>query len=120
MTTEKRTSERLAFAKGDEVRVVLEPVSGRVRLEARILNVSRGGIGLAADRNEKLNLDRESQLRLLDIDAGTGLLCLQGQEVRVKWVLDYEPLQNLGIGCEFVNIHDDCLQEIEALFDKDL
>ena len=119
MTVEKRVSERFVFSRKQENRVVLEAGEGKGTVEARILNVSRGGLGLAAERSELFELDSKSKIRLRDIDAETGLHCLQGQEVRIKWVLDYEPLQNLGIGCEFVDLSGDCLQEIDALFDKD-
>jgi hypothetical protein len=40
---------------------------------------------------------------------------LKGEKVKIKWILNYEPLENLGIGCEFVGLREECLHQLNAL-----
>ena len=76
-----------------------------------------GGIGLAAERSEREKVKEEVELLLMNVSGESGLACLTGQKVRIKWILNYEPLNNLGIGCEFINLNKECKEEINALFE---
>lgn len=115
MTTEKRAYKRFVFSKGTEVKATLIMAGGHGTVEAKILNISKGGLGLAARKIERDKFGEESEMSLLGISGGDGLICLKGQKVKIKWVLNYEPLENLGIGCEFVNLNSDCIEEIDYL-----
>lgn len=116
MKNENRASRRFVFAKDSEIRAVLVPVEGGGQVDVKILNISHGGLGMAAGKNNREKLVGERQLFLQSITDGTGLASLKGQTIEIKWVLHYEPLENLGVGCEFVNIDEDCIEEIDALF----
>lgn len=116
MTTEKRLYKRYAFPKDSDITATLIPVEGDGKIEARILNVSQGGIGLAADKKMNGKLSEEAELFVENITGKDKLPCLNGQLIRIKWVINYEPLNNFGVGCEFVNLRDECLDELKALF----
>jgi c-di-GMP-binding flagellar brake protein YcgR len=119
MTIEKRMFRRFVFSKENEIKATLVSIGGNNTLEARVLNVSKGGMGLALGKNEQEKLGEDLELLLESVTAGSGLPCLAGQTVKIKWILDYEPLANLGIGCEFVNMNKECIEAIEALFVKE-
>ena len=116
MTIEKRAHKRFAFPKKSKITATLISSEGKKAVEAVILNVSKGGVGLAAEKQTENILQEEIELFIESVAAGAGLPCLKGQRVRVKWVLDYDQLENLGVGCEFVDLKEDCQQELEALF----
>lgn len=116
MNKEKRAFKRLAFSKDSEIKAILVSLEGESEVTAKVLNVSQGGIGLAAERSEREKIKEEVEFLLETVSGGTGLPCLAGQKVRIKWILNYEPLDNLGIGCEFVNLNAECIAEINALF----
>ncbi len=116
MDRDKRAFRRLAFPKDSEIKAILVALEGEAEIKAKILNVSQGGIGLAAERSEREKIKEEVEFLLDSVSGGTGLPCLSGQKVKIKWILNYEPLNNLGIGCEFVNLNEECIAEINALF----
>ncbi len=116
MNEEKRNYKRLAFPKDNAVNATLVPLDGEREIKARILNVSQGGIGLAAERSERDKITEDVEFLVEAVSGKAGLLCLNGKIVKVKWILNYEPLDNLGVGCEFVNLNDECIDQINALF----
>ena len=116
MNKEKRAFRRLAFPKDSEINATLVTMEGDSEIKAKILNVSQGGIGLAAERSEREKIEEEVEFLVESVSSGTGVPCLAGQKVRIKWILNYEQLDNLGIGCEFVNLNEECIAEINALF----
>lgn len=116
MDSEKRQFKRFVFPKSSRIRATLVPMSGEGTVEATILNVSQGGVGLAADKRINGMVSEEIEMLFQSVTEGTGLPCLKGEKVKIKWILNYEPLDNLGIGCEFVCLKDECLQQLNALF----
>lgn len=116
MTVENRKHKRFAFPKSSRIRATLMPISGGKSVEATILNVSQGGVGLAADKRINGIVAEDKEMFFQNVTEGTGLPCLKGEKVRIKWILNYEPLENLGIGCEFVGLKEECLSQLNALF----
>lgn len=116
MSVEKRAHKRFAFSKGSDIRARLVDPDGQGTIETKVLNVSRGGLGLAAGKNAQQNLAAEANMLLEDITGETVLTCLKGHMVQIKWVLDYAPLENLGIGCEFIDLTNECVETLEELF----
>lgn len=116
MTNEKRAFQRLAFSKSSEINAVLVKVGSDEQVEVKVLNVSQGGMGFAAQRSSREKIAEETEFRLERITNGTGLPCLKGQMLKVKWVLNYDQLDNLGVGCEFVDLPENCREEIHSLF----
>lgn len=116
MSIEKRAFPRLAFPKDREVVATLVQVDGTNEVRAKILNVSQGGIGLAAEKSVSAALGEEIEFLLRSVSGDSGIPSLNGQKVKVKWILDYEPLNNVGVGCEFVGLQKRCIEEINALF----
>ncbi len=115
MDAENRRFERYAFPADRKICASLILPNGGGSVEARILNISEGGLGLAAERDNLENLEKDIELHLESLTGETGFACLLGKTLKVKWILDYEPLDNLGIGCEFINLDEAGQVEIKNL-----
>jgi hypothetical protein len=119
MGKEKRRFERYVFPNNDRIIALLATDNGGGNIKARILNISQGGLGLVVERTKIDSLKEEAVLSIKEI-AGKGLMTgLEGHSVKVKWILDYEPLNNLAIGCEFIDLNEECRLEIDTLLIPD-
>jgi len=119
MAAEKRKFERYVLPNDDNITALLAFDNGNKSFEARVLNISQGGLGLAVNRTKIDIVTKESVLFLKEIKGEKRITRLSGHSIIVKWVLDYEPLNNLAIGCEFITLNNACRQEIEALLRND-
>lgn len=115
MSSEKRRFERYVFHNDERIIVVLTLDNGGETVEARVLNISQGGLGLVIERTRILSLKEKTILFLKEVDGNRRIAGLAGHSVKVKWILDYKPLNNLAIGCEFIDLNDKCRLEIDTL-----
>lgn len=118
MSSDKRKFPRYAFPKENEIHAQLALPNGGGLFKARLLNISLGGVGLAAEKSLVAvfeNLKENSELELQSITGDSALSNLAGQKMLVRWILNYDPLENLGLGCEFVGLNKECQKAINAL-----
>jgi c-di-GMP-binding flagellar brake protein YcgR len=117
MVDEKRAFDRLVFSPEQKVKVTLKPENGEnTTVIARVLNISQGGLGFAIAKNQNTTLTEEAALILQTITGDEQLHCLKGQTVKVKWILNSEIFEHIGVGCEFVELSSECFECIEKLF----
>ena len=112
---EKRKFSRYVFQNNERMIALLALNSGSGTVEARILNISQGGLGLVIERGNIDNLKVETILFLKEVTGKVRVSGLKGHSLKVKWILDYKPLNNLAIGCEFIDLNEQCRLEIDAL-----
>jgi hypothetical protein len=111
MTDEKRAYDRLVFPAEKKVQVTFVSADDNdILLSARVLNISQGGLGLAAVKSQDFMQMEENELILQSITGEEKLHCLKGQAVRVKWILNSEIFDNYGVGCEFVELNDESFE----------
>lgn len=110
MANEKRAFDRLVFPVEKKVQATFVSANNNITLSARVLNISQGGLGLAAVKSENVVLEEENELILQGIIGEEKLDCLKGHTVKVKWILNSGIFENLGVGCEFVELSDECLE----------
>jgi hypothetical protein len=116
MANEKRAFERYVFPVEKMIQATLIPANGKeAKVSARVLNISQGGLGFAAVKSQNYALEEESELILQGITGEEKLACLRGQTVKVKWILNSEIFENFGVGCEFVELSDECFECIGKL-----
>ncbi len=115
MGRDKRQHKRYIFPNDENmtIKVCLAGKSGPV--EARLLNVSVGGMGIAAIKGHLDGIEEDSELLIESLTGIPQLQSLREVQLKVRWVLDHLPFDNLGIGCEFVNLHDKGREEIVKL-----
>lgn len=122
MTAEKRKYPRYAFPKENEINAQLSLPNGGDAFKARLLNISLGGLGLAIEKQsiESIELIRENdELELQSIEGHVILSDLIDQKVQIKWILNYGPLKNIGLGCEFLNLNKRSKEVISALLEHE-
>ena len=119
MISEKRKFKRYVFHNDERIVVFLTLDNGGGTVEARILNISHGGLGVVIEKTRFLNLKEESILFLKEVDGKGRIAELAGHSVKVKWILDYKPLNNLALGCEFIDLNEKCRQEIDTFLIPD-
>lgn len=116
MADEKRAFNRMVFPADKKVHVTLVPANGKDNhVEARVLNISQGGLGFAAVKSLNGALEENVELILQDITGEEQLYCLKGQTVAVKWILNSDIFENIGVGCEFVELSNECVECIGKL-----
>ena len=119
MGSKKRKFERYVFHNEERFIVVLRLDDGDETVEARILNISQGGLGLVLERTRLLGLKEETVLFVKNVDGKGRIAELAGHSVKVKWILDYKPLNNFAIGCEFIDLNEKCRLEIDTFLIPD-
>ena len=115
MRSEKRKFERYVFHNDDRIIVLLTSDNDGETIEARMLNISQGGLGLVLERIRIYNLKEEATLFIKEVNGKGRFAGLIGHSVKVKWILDFKPFDNLAIGCEFINLNEKCRLEIDNL-----
>ncbi len=81
-------------------------------VEANILNISAGGVGMAIKRHSLGLIVKGDELKFSAVTKENGLGILHGKGVRVCWVLDEAGLDNIAVGCEFINLSEQEQKEI--------
>ncbi|MDJ0621994.1 MAG: PilZ domain-containing protein [Desulfocapsaceae bacterium] len=121
MNNEKRAFDRVAFSVDRKIEVRLSAVhEQQVSVKARILNVSEGGIGLAFQKTENDVIEKNKEFFIDQVLGDDSLLCLQGQTVKIIWILNSDIFANLGVGCEFINISNSCVECIHTLRETEI
>lgn len=120
MSIDNRKHPRFAFPNGSTINAKLNLVEEEKTFTAKILNISLGGVGLAADKSlvsEFKSLKENTEVQIVSIAGSKQLSRLSGQKLSVRWILNYAPLKNVGIGCEFIELNDESHLVINALLE---
>ena len=99
---EQRKHARLLFSAADQARALIEvPEQGIVT--ATVLDISESGIGLSLAQNE-IFIDQGEHCIMVELRGVVGIHFDFGIEIEIRWLLNYEALGLLALGCRFVNI----------------
>ncbi len=119
MGSEKRKFERYVFHNNERIVVSLTLDNGGGTVEARVLTISQGGLGVVIEKARIPDLKEEAILFLKEVDGKGRIAELAGHSLKVKWILDYKPLNNLALGCEFIDLNERCRLEIDSFLTPD-
>ncbi len=118
MAREKRKHKRYIFPNDEKLTVDIRLPGKNGTVQARLLNVSEGGLGLAAMKEQVSGIKVDSEFLIESLQGVIQLQCLQEVRVKVRWVVDHKPLENLGIGCEFINLQESGRAEISKMVEE--
>lgn len=118
MAIEKRRYRRYIFPNDEKMKVNLQLAGEGNTIQARLLNVSEGGLGLAVTKEQTSGVEIDSELLINDLENIPELQGLKNVQLKVRWVLNHDPLKNLGVGCEFVNLPANGKEDIFALIEN--
>jgi c-di-GMP-binding flagellar brake protein YcgR len=81
--------------------------------DARLLNISEGGVGFHLKRSTKIGLKINDFLRLLVIFGHPHLNTITELSMEVRWIMDEDYLDHVAVGCEFINLDDHNREQIQ-------
>ncbi len=118
---EKRRFQRAVFAIGDGVIGVFS-TDGFTNdsMAASIMNLSAGGLQFILPRDTSPEIGTGDRLILREIKGTTGLRFVSNLELEVKWVMDLQIFEHVGIGCEFLNASDAIMDQIDRFVDSEI
>ena len=116
MGQEKRKFKRYIFPNDENMTIKIRLSGKENGVEARLLNVSEGGLGLAINKNQLDGLEEDTEIVIESLHSNIQLQKLRELTLKVRWVIDLKPLENIVTGCEFVQLHQDGREAIRNLF----
>ncbi len=118
---EKRRFQRAVFSIGDGVIGVFS-TDGFTNdsIAASITNLSAGGLQFILPRDTSPEIGAGDRLILREIKGTTGLRFVSNLELEVKWVMDLQIFEHVGIGCEFLNASDAIMDQIDRFVDSEI
>ncbi len=118
---EKRRFQRAVFSIGDGVIGVFS--SNGLKndsIAASIANLSAGGLQFILPRDTSPEISTGDHFILREIRGTTDLRFVSNLELEVKWVMDLQIFEHIGIGCEFLNASDAIMDQIDRFVDSEI
>ncbi len=112
---DKRKYKRYIFPNDEKMTVDFRTPGTNGTIQARLLNISEGGLGFAISKEDASGIEIGTDLLIEGIDGINQFEDFKEITGKVRWILDHKPLENLGIGCEFLNLHEEVQKEIGKL-----
>lgn len=88
-------------------------------IAAPIVNISAGGLNLAAPESTKENIKTGDQLLLASIAGGTNFAFLSDVVSEVRWVKQLDTPGYVSVGCKFQNLPDELRDQLKAFVDSE-
>jgi c-di-GMP-binding flagellar brake protein YcgR len=81
-------------------------------VKASIMDLSEGGLHLALKRVDSKGIAVGKHLVLTEIKGLAGLESVTGVELEIRWIVGPPSFDNIGVGCEFINIPERVREQI--------
>ncbi|WDP92156.1 MAG: PilZ domain-containing protein [Desulfobacter sp.] len=117
---ERRKLPRAVFSAEENLTAVasLADDDGRQK-KFKVMNISRGGLGLAINRDAIYGIAAGGKLILDQITIGiAGKIAPCALPLEVAWVMDHEFLENVGMGCKFIDTRQGAIDDLVAFINQ--
>lgn len=115
-SAEYRRYRRVYFQREQVVTGVLADIEARpADLPVKVLNLSEGGLFFTVKKNEVGDVAPGATLTLRDLRGPHALLIPEEIHLEIKWVSNDPLLENVGCGCEFIDLPLSSQQQIREL-----
>ena len=85
-------------------------------IQADVMNLNEGGFVIAVNKDTKFrDVGEGVHLTLTEIKGKTAFLNIDETEIEVKWLLQNQYLDHVGLGCEFLNTTEATRKQIRQL-----
>ena len=118
---EKRGSKRILFSLEENVVGVFSFLSNNkefISFTASILNLSAGGLQFVLRKDDDNGIRVEDRLLLKKIKGNGKLVFCANMELEIRWILDIQYLEHIGVGCGFENISGTMREKIGQFVDS--
>lgn len=89
-------------------------------MAASIMNLSAGVLQFILPRDTSQEIDAGDRLILREIKGTVDLELASNIELEVKWIMDLQIFEHIGIGCEFLNISEETRVQIDQFVDSEI
>lgn len=86
---------------------------------APIVNISAGGLNMAAPESTKENIKEGDRVLLTSIAGGTRFAFLSDVEAEVRWVKRLDTPGYISVGCRFADLPDDLREQLIRFVDSE-
>ena len=83
-------------------------------IAAPIMNISAGGLNMAAPESTRENIRTGDKLLLASIAGGANFAFMSDVISEVRWVKELDTPGYVSVGCEFQNLPDDLRDQLKA------
>lgn len=112
MKKERRRFKRRVIVEENVVGIFHLPSATEELVTAKIMDLSEGGMQLAVKRADSKGIAVGKQLVLREIKGFVALGSITGVELEVKWIVGPPSFDNIGVGCEIINISERFREQI--------
>ncbi len=88
-------------------------------LVASVVNISAGGINMAAPTNAEDKLNKGDRLLLASIAGGTRLAFLNDIQSEVRWVKELDTPGYISVGCRFIDLSQEVREQLIKFVDSE-
>ncbi len=88
-------------------------------IAAPIVNISAGGLNMAAPESTRENIKAGDQLLLTSIAGGANFAFLSDVVSEIRWVKQLDTPGYLSVGCEFKDLPEDLREQLKAFVDSE-
>ena len=118
-SSERRQFNRALFTIDDGVIGILSvPELQKAPITAYLLNLSVGGMYFTLRTEEKNKIKEGDHLVLIQIKGSASLKFLVNIDAEIRWILNYENFEHVGIGCKFLNIPESSRKQVGKFVDS--
>ena len=88
-------------------------------IAAPIVNISAGGLNMAAPESTKESIKTGDKVLLASIAGGTNFSFLSDVESEVRWVKQLETPGYVSVGCKFRNLPEELRNQLSVFVDSE-
>ena len=115
---EGREHKRIYFGSGTELVGSFHPVNEPENtFYGRILNLSRGGLFVSIRHERKMFLQSNDLLVMNEIKSNDIINMTTNILLEVRWTHDQGMVDYLGCGCQFIEVAENGLEQVEKLLE---
>lgn len=115
---EQRKFKRFYFSNHEMIRAVFSFSDDKeLIIDSKVLNLSESGLGLVVRRNAgnaANDLKDGDILHLKEIVGAPDLKFIREIKSEIRWVVNAQWMDNIGFGCEFINISAELRKKIRS------
>lgn len=117
---ERRILPRAIFSAEENLTAVARSTSDEAhQMALKVMNISRGGLGLAIHRDQVNGIYSGDRLILNSLTIGvTDKMVPCMMDMEVAWILDHKYLDNVGIGCKFLGNNQTAIEDIVTFINE--
>jgi|GEM_PF-1648643 len=116
----QRKHKRVFFSKQQGLTALFALPGIRSTIPVKIMDLSMGGLGCVLTRHPNLRFKEGDQLTLLELHDLERRRIPADIPVEIRWVIDMERFQSIGLGCRFSDTPPELKKSLQAFIEQGL